>query len=137
MFEDVKHAYTCPCCGYRTFSEPVGSYDICPVCFWEDDLVQLAFPDLAGGANRVSLIEGQKNYALHGVCELAMKQHVREPSENEHRDDSWEPYDPAKYHALNWASEADHELWQKVKNEHICLYYWQPEFWRKELFHGQ
>ncbi|MBW4608570.1 MAG: hypothetical protein KME22_15515 [Hassallia sp. WJT32-NPBG1] len=32
--EDV--AYHCPCCGYKTLSER-GGYEICPVCFWEDD----------------------------------------------------------------------------------------------------
>ncbi len=129
-------SYTCPCCGYRTFSEPVGSDNICPVCFWEDDLVQLAYPNLAGGANRVSLIEGQKNYALHGVCEPAMKQHVRKPSEGEQRDESWEPYDPTRHRGLNWDSEADRNLWQQVKDNCINLYYWRPEFWRRESFHG-
>ncbi|NIP43329.1 MAG: hypothetical protein GWN61_14025, partial [candidate division Zixibacteria bacterium] len=33
--------YTCPCCGYRTLDDPPGSYDICGICFWEDDTVQL------------------------------------------------------------------------------------------------
>lgn len=32
--------YTCPCCGYKTLEEEVrGSYEICPICFWEDDSV--------------------------------------------------------------------------------------------------
>ncbi|WP_241494482.1 CPCC family cysteine-rich protein [Pseudomonas asplenii] len=30
--------FTCPCCGYAVFEEPPGSHDICPICFWEDDL---------------------------------------------------------------------------------------------------
>ena len=33
----------CPCCGYLVFDEPVGSFDICPICDWEDDDVQLRF----------------------------------------------------------------------------------------------
>ena len=28
--------YKCLCCGYRTL-DTRGEYDICPVCFWEDD----------------------------------------------------------------------------------------------------
>ena len=33
--------YKCPCCGFYTFDEkPDGNYDICPVCFWEDDPIQ-------------------------------------------------------------------------------------------------
>jgi hypothetical protein len=31
---------------------PPGSYEICPVCFWDDDLVQLRWPTYAGGANK-------------------------------------------------------------------------------------
>jgi hypothetical protein len=36
-----------------------GSYDICPICGWEDDVSQLRFPRMHG-ANKVSLIEGQR-----------------------------------------------------------------------------
>jgi hypothetical protein len=51
----------CPGCGFRTVSEDVyGSYEICPVCGWEDDAVQLANPCSEGGANKVSLNEHQK-----------------------------------------------------------------------------
>lgn len=33
--------YTCPCCGYKTFDiKPPGTVDICPVCYWQDDLHQ-------------------------------------------------------------------------------------------------
>ena len=28
--------YACPCCGFLTLPSR-GGYDICPVCFWEDD----------------------------------------------------------------------------------------------------
>ena len=48
--------YTCPCCGYLTFSEPPGFYEICKICYWEDDLSQLRFTKIKG-ANNVSLIE--------------------------------------------------------------------------------
>jgi len=27
----------CLCCGYRTIDER-GAFDICPVCFWEDEV---------------------------------------------------------------------------------------------------
>jgi anaerobic ribonucleoside-triphosphate reductase len=30
--------WPCPCCGYQVFTGPPGSYEICPVCGWEDDL---------------------------------------------------------------------------------------------------
>lgn len=48
--------YKCPCCGHYTFDEKVdGTDDIYPVCFEEDDSIQLDYPDYEGGANYVSL----------------------------------------------------------------------------------
>lgn len=52
--------YPCPTCGFEVFEEPLGSYDICPVCGWEDDDVQARFPLLKGGANRECLFERQQ-----------------------------------------------------------------------------
>ena len=77
--------YPCPCCGFLVFQEEPGSYDICPICFWEDDLSQLRFPKTTG-ANHVSLIEGQANYARAGVCELRFKDRVRAPDPAELRE---------------------------------------------------
>lgn len=52
---------SCPVCGFRTLSDKAyGSYEICPVCGWEDDAVQLANPCSGGGANRESLHESQR-----------------------------------------------------------------------------
>ena len=31
--------YTCPCCGYQSLDSD-GDYDICEICFWEDDPYQ-------------------------------------------------------------------------------------------------
>ncbi len=58
----IHQRYPCPCCGRLVFDEPPGSYSICPVCFWEDDGVQLRWPDWAGGANKPSLIDAQRIY---------------------------------------------------------------------------
>ena len=49
----------CPCCGAKTLSE-AGAYEICEICDWEDDPVQAADPDYAGGANTLSLNEARK-----------------------------------------------------------------------------
>ncbi len=76
--------YKCPCCGNYTFkNEPDGSYDICPVCFWEDDIVQLEDQNYEGGANRVSLLQARNNYLEFGACELEMIKDVRLPLEDE------------------------------------------------------
>lgn len=44
----------CPCCG----KTKVGEYDICTVCNWENDPIQLANPDMRG-ANHMTLSEAR------------------------------------------------------------------------------
>lgn len=88
----IETKFTCPCCGYKTFSaKPNGSYDICEVCFWEDDQTQLGDPDYEGGANKVSLRQGQKNFVEFGACEREMINNVRQPTNEEKRDENWNP----------------------------------------------
>lgn len=90
----VTEKFACPCCGYKTFKEqPNGSYDICQVCFWEDDPIQLDNPDYEGGANRVSLKQGQKNFVEFGACEREMTKNVRQPTKDEQREKNWKPLD--------------------------------------------
>ncbi|WP_420540544.1 CPCC family cysteine-rich protein (plasmid) [Paenibacillus polymyxa] len=73
--------YTCLCCGYKTLDdEPPGTYDICEICFWEDDGIQFADPDYDGGANIVSLRQGQQNYKVFGACEEKCIEFVRKAS---------------------------------------------------------
>jgi len=65
--------YPCRCCGFLTLSDPQnGSYEICPVCFWEDDAVQNEDPPYAGGANRVLI--------RFGACEKEVAGNVRSPT---------------------------------------------------------
>lgn len=45
----------CPCCGQSVVAE----YEICPTCSWENDPIQTDHPDLAGGANHMSLNEAK------------------------------------------------------------------------------
>ncbi|HEX8668063.1 MAG TPA: CPCC family cysteine-rich protein [Allosphingosinicella sp.] len=44
----------CLCCDAMTIGDR-GGYEICEICDWEDDPVQAADPDYAGGANTLSL----------------------------------------------------------------------------------
>lgn len=85
--------FYCPCCGYNTFIEPpTGTYIICIICFWEDDPIQLENPNYQGGANRVSLIQGQKNFEMFGACEKEMINNVTKPTEEDIRNPSWKRY---------------------------------------------
>ncbi|WP_423380286.1 CPCC family cysteine-rich protein [Burkholderia sp. LMG 32019] len=74
----------CECCGCRTLDDlSPGSYEICPVCFWEDDFTQTRYPDLSGGANRPCLMDARKNFAAYGACEERALPHVRAPVDEE------------------------------------------------------
>nr|WP_078611001.1 MULTISPECIES: CPCC family cysteine-rich protein [Streptomyces] len=90
--------YPCVCCGHLTMEESPGSYEICPVCFWEDDAVQLRWPDWAAGANRTSLIKAQQNFQGYGACDERAMEHVRPPGDDEPFDPSWRPIDPERDH---------------------------------------
>jgi len=85
--------YPCPCCGYLMFGGPPGTFEICEICGWEDDFAQLRFPALAGGANRVSLIEAQQNYRSAGNSDRRLS--VRAPKDDERRDPAWRFFDHA------------------------------------------
>ena len=72
--------FRCLCCGCRTLAEaPPGTFDICPVCFWEDDKVQAQDPSYRGGANVVSLTEARANYLRVGASEERFLGNVRAP----------------------------------------------------------
>ncbi len=57
--EDLDTKIICPVCGKYRFDE---EFDICPYCHWENDLGQLANPNLEGGANDKSLNQYKKHY---------------------------------------------------------------------------
>ena len=80
--EGVK--YPCPCCGYRTLDER-GGFDICPVCFWEDDGQDDADVSTyrSFGPNHVSLAQARENYKRIGACEERCLQYVRPPLPDE------------------------------------------------------
>jgi len=74
--------YFCRCCGYNTLKQfPNGTYEICEICFWEDDIFQTENPDDEDGPNRVSLLQARKNFEDFRACEFDMKINVRKPTE--------------------------------------------------------
>lgn len=77
--------YPCPCCGYHTVEEP-GHYDLCAICWWEDDPMQSAHPDYCGGANIESLNEAQRNYRCYGAISWGAHPFVRLPHPDEYPD---------------------------------------------------
>ncbi len=72
--------YKCRCCNYLTLKEePSGSFEICPVCYWEDDNVQSDNPNFSGGANKVSLKKARENFKEYGASEKEFISKVRKP----------------------------------------------------------
>lgn len=72
----------CYCCGYFTLSER-GQYEICDVCFWEDDGLIDFFE--ASGPNYISLEEGRKNFLEFGACEERFIKNVIKNPEGKYR----------------------------------------------------
>lgn len=81
---------TCPCCGYKTLAES-GNYDLCPICYWEDDPSQFEDPDLEGGTNSPSLRQAQLNFILYGASDQECLSSVRPPGLWDVRDSTWLP----------------------------------------------
>ena len=77
----MQERHPCDCCGFLTLGAR-GTYEICPVCFWEDDVLEN--PEIPGGANAVSLREAQASYRRIGACEARFLDHVRAPRSEEH-----------------------------------------------------
>lgn len=106
----MKKKVRCLCCGYRTLDER-GVFDICPVCFWEDDCYLIFdkkdengnimsvfcynncdddeydgedIMDIPSGANHLlTLRQGRANYQEFGACEKEMLEHCRKPKKAE------------------------------------------------------
>jgi hypothetical protein len=76
--------YRCPCCGCRTLAER-GGYEICPVCFWEDDGQDDHDADeVRGGPNSdLSLTRARQNYREFGASDHGSLAHVRKPTPEE------------------------------------------------------
>ncbi|OKP73899.1 hypothetical protein A3842_21400 [Paenibacillus sp. P3E] len=66
-----EELYSCPCCEFKTLPTK-GEYDICPVCFWEDDgnreLSYFSSP------NHMTLAQARENFVeFGGVKQSSLK----------------------------------------------------------------
>ncbi len=77
----------CPCCGFKTLGER-GGFEICQVCFWEDDGQDDHDADaVRGGPNgSLSLAEARANYRRFGACDARSVGSVRPPRPEEFPD---------------------------------------------------
>ncbi|HHH5923449.1 TPA: CPCC family cysteine-rich protein [Listeria innocua] len=90
----------CACCNCLTI-DVRGEFEICPICFWEDDAyfvfdeeeIYSHYQDLSSiedllkirssANNGLTLLEARQNFKQFGACELAMKKYVRVPIADE------------------------------------------------------
>ncbi|HEX9061627.1 MAG TPA: glycosyltransferase, partial [Clostridia bacterium] len=78
--EVLGEKYKCPCCGYRTLKiSPPKTDEVCEICSWEYDFLQLCSPDDKDGANEVSLNEARRNFVEFGASDIRYKYVVRKP----------------------------------------------------------
>ena len=57
----MEKIINCPCCGEKTLTEQ-GGYEVCQLCYWEDDPGQHEHPDDDLGANGISLNEYRRKW---------------------------------------------------------------------------
>jgi len=74
----------CPCCGFLTLGKG-NAFEICPVCFWEDDgQHDFDADEIRGGPNRsLSLAAARQNFRVSGACDESFKALVRPPNFDE------------------------------------------------------
>ena len=61
LLKEKQKLNLCPVCNKHYFS-CINSYEICPICGWEDDKVQASEADSKIGANKLSLNEAIEVY---------------------------------------------------------------------------
>ncbi|NIB41780.1 hypothetical protein HBA55_19395 [Pseudomaricurvus alkylphenolicus] len=91
----------CPSCGFLTCEENYGSYNICEICGWEDDGVQLANPCSGGGANGESLSEAQEK----SITEYPLSVEIAEGLKRSKR---WRPLTKAEIETYNEQKTREH-----------------------------
>ena len=115
---------TCPCCGYKTITEG-GNYELCSICFWEDESVQSADPWFEGGSNNLSLFEAQQNYKKFGAIEHRFVKSVRLPNAKDNKDRNWRELVEGDSHYCTTPMEID-KLW----GESNAISY---DYWKRNL----
>ena len=120
---EIEGLYPCPACGYMTFRDPPGSYEFCRVCGWQDDVSQLRFPSVGGGANLPSLIEAQQNFERFGASAPDLAGVVCGPQASDIKDHNWQPLllRYADVHEANTATMENDDYPLDLTK----LYYWR------------
>jgi hypothetical protein len=115
--ENPQVFFPCPVCGFLVFDEGPGSYEICPICAWEDDAAQLEFPALRVGANSQSLPEQQQAWLRIMPPDVAEYDGYR-------RDPTWRPLRPEEIETGDIVPQSGTEYFEAVVSAE-GRYYWK------------
>lgn len=87
----TEKKFTCFVCGYKTLDTRC-DWDICPICFWEDDiLVQSDDDDRNSPANGMTVSQAQANFICMGAVDTKSIENVRKPNDDDELDSDWKP----------------------------------------------
>lgn len=104
-----------------TLGDWPGSYQICHVCFWEDDAVQLLDPWYDGGANVSCLADAQSTFASCGAMEERFLKNVKGVLPDDVRDPQWRQVTAADRAHARLPRELSDAEFQDLN----VLYYWR------------
>lgn len=88
--------HPCPACGYYMFSMMNDQGEICLICGWQNDLVDLEEMYRPMGPNHVSLEDAQKSFEKIGVIESRFVGKYGASTKKFIRDPKWRPLDRSK-----------------------------------------
>lgn len=79
-----SNIFRCPCCKFKTLHGRA-QFEVCPVCFWEDDgQDESEASEVRGGPNgNLSLRQAQLNFFQFGAVEERFRGMVRGPHPDE------------------------------------------------------
>lgn len=109
-----------------TFTGPPGSFELCVICDWEDDDVQLRYP-LSGGANEPLLIcqrEFLAGWKQDQALEAARMGYTR--------DSEWRPLNEHDVAAPGQGPQSGHESFHAMDGQPTNYYWRQPQSDRHE-----
>jgi len=109
--------YTCPACGFLVFTEPPGSYALCPICGWEDDCAQLSYPGMRNGANWGSLKEYQESILKELPATVSQEGDYK-------RDEAWRPL-RAEECRVPARDQGIAQVYFQTASEDAAPYYWR------------
>jgi hypothetical protein len=78
--KNILDLIPCQCCGAKSIEEQ-GSYEICPVCFWEDD--GITDENVNSGANHLTLKEARENYKKYKACSIEFVNYVKKINDDD------------------------------------------------------